>query len=215
MSYKPRRHLTILTWKNLCFTGFQEEIPREKSASNSKPNPIPNLTVTLRLTSYGGFFLGGFFPDTALLNSVQKFIEKQGWLLLMFFICLHSQLSPFNSIILQMPEKRVHQIDHKNEWLLLSVTFTAKHELVFVLTLFRMGRGRGPKRSPCQFFPCNFYKHRNQPSKLSDFQFYPFCRTGVKFQVCTQFQSQIIELESRPPLKKSGFSGQILVKLRL
>ena len=33
-----------------------------------------------------------------------------------------------------MFEKRVHQIDSKNEWLLLSITFTAKLELVFVLT---------------------------------------------------------------------------------
>ena len=33
-----------------------------------------------------------------------------------------------------MSEKRVHQIDSKNEWLLLSVTFTAKLKLVFVLT---------------------------------------------------------------------------------
>ena len=31
-----------------------------------------------------------------------------------------------------MSEKRVHQIDGKNGWLLLSVTFTAKLELVFV-----------------------------------------------------------------------------------
>ena len=55
-----------------------------------------------------------------------KFIEIQGWLLLTFFICLHSQLSSFNSIIVQMSEKCVHQIDSKNDWLLLSVTFTAK-----------------------------------------------------------------------------------------
>ena len=33
-----------------------------------------------------------------------------------------------------MSEKRVHQLDSKNEWLLLSVTFAAKHGLVFVLT---------------------------------------------------------------------------------
>ena len=45
-----------------------------------------------------------------LLNSVQKFIEMQGWLLL------------------------THQIDSKNEWLLLSVTFKTKLELIFVLT---------------------------------------------------------------------------------
>ena len=40
-------------------------------------------------------------------------------------------------------------------------------------------------------------------------------QTGVKFRVWTKCQSQIIELEPRPPLKKSGFSGQILIKLRL
>ena len=38
------------------------------------------------------------------------------------------------AFIIQMSEKRVNQIDSKNEWLLLSVTFTAKFELVFVLT---------------------------------------------------------------------------------
>ena len=32
--------------------------------------------------------------------------------------------------------------------------------------------GRGAKTSsPYQFFPCNFYKQRNWPSKLSDFYF--------------------------------------------
>ena len=65
------------------------------------------------------------------LDSVQKFIEIQSWLLLTFFICLHNQLSSFNSIIVQMSEK---QAGSKNGWLLLSVTFTAKLELVFVLT---------------------------------------------------------------------------------
>ena len=36
-----------------------------------------------------------------LLNLVQKLIELQGWLLLtfFFFICLHNQLSSFNSIM--------------------------------------------------------------------------------------------------------------------
>ena len=65
---------------------------------------------------------------------LQKFIEIQGWLLLTFFMCLHNQLSSFNSFIVQMSEKRVHQIDSKNERLLLSVTFTENLELVFVLT---------------------------------------------------------------------------------
>ena len=66
------------------------------------------------------------------LASVQKFIEIQGWLLLTFFICLHNQLNSFNSIIVQMPEKRDSSVDSKNEWLPLSVAFTAKLELVFV-----------------------------------------------------------------------------------
>ena len=63
-----------------------------------------------------------------------KFIEIQGWLLLTVFKYLHNQLRSFNSIIVQMSEKRVHQIDSKDEWLLLSVILTAKLELVFVLT---------------------------------------------------------------------------------
>ena len=33
-----------------------------------------------------------------------------------------------------MPENVIHQIDSQNEWLLLSVTFTAKSELLFALT---------------------------------------------------------------------------------
>ena len=61
------------------------------------------------------------------------------WLLLTFFLCLHNQLSSIHSIITyeteQMFEKVIHQIDSKNEWLLLSASFTAKFELVFVLTL--------------------------------------------------------------------------------
>ena len=58
----------------------------------------------------------------------------QGWLLLIFFKCIHNQLISFDSIIVQMSEKRVHQVGSENEWLLLSVTFTAKLEFVFVLT---------------------------------------------------------------------------------
>ena len=66
------------------------------------------------------------------LVAAQKFIEIQGWLLLTLFICLHNQLSSVDSIIVQMSEKRNSLVDSKNEWLLLSVTFTAKLELIFV-----------------------------------------------------------------------------------
>ena len=54
---------------------------------------------------------------------LKKLIEMQGWLLLTFFICLLNQLSSFKPIIVR-----------KNEWLLLSQTFRAKLELVFVIT---------------------------------------------------------------------------------
>ena len=40
------------------------------------------------------------------LDTVQKFIEIEGWLRLKFFICLHKQLSSFNFIIVQISEKR-------------------------------------------------------------------------------------------------------------
>ena len=43
------------------------------------------------------------WKDLTLLNSLQKFIEIEGWLLLC--VCLHNQLSSFNSIILQLSEK--------------------------------------------------------------------------------------------------------------
>ena len=73
--------------------------------------------------------------DLCLAKFIKKFIEMIGWLLLKFFICLRNQLSSFNSIIVESLKNEIHQIDNKNEWFLLSVTFTAKLELNFVLTL--------------------------------------------------------------------------------
>ena len=68
------------------------------------------------------------------LDSVEEFIEMQSWVLLTFFMCLQNQFSSFNSIIVQMSEKRDPQVDSKNECLLPSVTLTTKLELAFVLT---------------------------------------------------------------------------------
>ena len=51
------------------------------------------------------------------------------------FICLHNQLSYLIPLWYRCLKNVVHQIGSKNEWLLLSVTFTAKLELVFILTL--------------------------------------------------------------------------------
>ena len=43
-------------------------------------------------------------------------------------------ISSFNPLSYRCLKNVIYQIDSKNEWLLLSVTFTAKLELVFVLT---------------------------------------------------------------------------------
>ena len=59
-----------------------------------------------------------------------------GWLHLIFFICLHNQLSSIHSIqSVPMFENVIHQIDGKNGWLLLSASFATKFGLAFVLTL--------------------------------------------------------------------------------
>ena len=65
-------------------------------------NPTSYLKFVVQVVSLTVFT---WKRTCALLNSVQIFIEIQGWLLLTFFICLHNQLSSFNSIIVQMPEK--------------------------------------------------------------------------------------------------------------
>ena len=56
-----------------------------------------------------------------------------------FFVCLHNQLNSLHSIShikeYRYLKKVIHQINSKNEWLFLSASFTAKFELVFVLTL--------------------------------------------------------------------------------
>ena len=86
-----------------------------------------------------GIFLGGIFLEPFLkiltwknLWFTEKFVEIQGWLLLTFFICLQNQvlLIPLSYRCLKHV---IHQIDSKNECFFLSVTFTAKRKLVFVL----------------------------------------------------------------------------------
>ena len=61
------------------------------------------------------------------------------WLLLIFFIRLHNRnwFYTFHTRIIQNRclKNVIHQIVDKNEWLLLSASFAAKFELVFVLTL--------------------------------------------------------------------------------
>ena len=63
-----------------------------------------------------------------------------GWLLLTFLICLYNQLSSTIHSIITYQDYRclknvIHQLDSKNEWLLLPASFTAKFLLAFLLKL--------------------------------------------------------------------------------
>ena len=79
----------------------------------------------------------------------------------------------------------------------------AKNVLVTLgLPLFRKVQGE-EKMSPVNSFSPAF--STKQLPKLSEFQFYPFCDTGVRCRGHTQWQSQITELEPRPFLKKVVF----------
>ena len=70
-SWHPKRKLK---WRHDIFLGFfstficlmlviwggsSKKIPPEKRPLDHKPNPIPNLTLTLSLTPYGGLFPDG------------------------------------------------------------------------------------------------------------------------------------------------------------
>ena len=105
---------------------------------NAKPS---GYYFSMNLNIWGDFQIYISVPLKILTGKNLCFTEfstkihwNTSWLLPTFFICLHNQLSSFNSIIAQISQKRVHQIDRKNKWLLLSVTFTAILELAFVLT---------------------------------------------------------------------------------
>ena len=91
-------------------------------------------------------------------------------------------------------------------------------ELVFFsyfkpLTLFRIGEAKSPP--PTSFSPVTSTNVRINPQNFLTFSVNPFYHIGVQFQGYTLCRSKIIELEPRTPLKKSGFSGQILIKLSL
>ena len=77
--------------------------------------------------------------------------------------------------------------------------------IILYLTLFTMSTS---------FSPVTSTNVGINPQKLSDFQFQPFCHTGVNLQGHNLCQSQIIERETRPNLKKLGFSVEILIKLK-
>ena len=83
-------------------------------------NGVPVITYVITI------FLTMLAEKDLMFHSFST--RMTGWLLLIFFICLHNQLSSIHSIIFAdvFHQKNVIQIDSKNGWLLLSASFTAK-----------------------------------------------------------------------------------------
>ena len=58
-----------------------------------------------------------------------------GWLAVSYLFHMFTQSINFYTFQYRCLKNVIHQIDGRNGWLLLSASFTAKFELVFVLTL--------------------------------------------------------------------------------
>ena len=64
----------------LSFLDINITVLGKKPPPGSKRNPIPNLTLTLPLTPHGGFFQGGFFPDTNITrqnNQLKTYVYRK------------------------------------------------------------------------------------------------------------------------------------------
>ena len=93
-------------------------------------------SLTVANESKGGTEINDTHREKLLF--IQFSTRMVAWLLLKFFICLHNHKVNYipSSYIKKCRclKKVIHQIDSKNKWLLLSASFTAKSELVVVLT---------------------------------------------------------------------------------
>ena len=72
----------------------------------------------------------------------------------------------------------------------------------------------GGRRPPSSFSSVTSANVGISPKNFLTFSFNPFA-TWYKISSLYLVPVPNYELEPRPPLKKSGFSGQILIKLRL
>ena len=99
---------------------------------------MKDVSRFVRQLSFPVFVYFYVINDTKMekLCFIQFSTRMAGWLLLTFLICLRNL---FYIVITYSGYKClknvIHQIDNKNEWLLIPASFTAKFELVFVLTL--------------------------------------------------------------------------------
>ena len=98
----------LLIWVMVLYVAFFDVFQVLPISEQIRFVPVNKVlsTATNRLYKYIATTGITYINDTHMeeLDSVQKFIEI-GWLLLRFFICLHNQLSSFNSVIVQVSEK--------------------------------------------------------------------------------------------------------------
>ena len=73
-SYGTIRKVCVIGDFYIWFFGSRTSFPPEKRPSDSKPNPIPNLNLTLLLTPHGGLFSRGFFRLRFYCISIEKFL---------------------------------------------------------------------------------------------------------------------------------------------
>ena len=92
-----------------------------------------------------------------------------------------------------------------------------KLTIFFVLILFRMGGGwgGGQKASPTSFFPVTSTNVAIVPYNFLAFRFSSFGTLVQNFKFVSSASPKLLNLNQDHPSRKSNFSGQILIKLRL
>ena len=78
-----------------------------------------------------------------------------------------------------------------------------------------MGEREGQKAPPISFSPVSSTNVGISSQNVLNFSFNPFAKLVQIFKGIARASPKLVNLETRPPLKKCGFSGQILINLRL
>ena len=142
--FAPRNEIFSLLWYNDFISGLENS----KKLFQILPT-IARLCEISFITEGDRFLLTPLHKTWSVLSTkltgkncfIQFITRMVGWLLLSFLICLHKQISSIihplahiKSIDVWMKNVN-HQIDSRNEWLLLQAGLMAKFGLVFVFTL--------------------------------------------------------------------------------
>ena len=77
------------------------------------------------------------------------------------------------------------------------------------------GKQKKPPLSPQTIFPVTSANVGLSPQNFLTFRFNPFCHTCVNFKAIPSARPKLLNFSLEQPLKIMGFSGQILIKLRL